>query len=145
MPLKVKCRTRYTSVEEEPVGVKFLKSSLTQQHFKEECDVNLIAMRYLQTGVLPDNDRPVFYGDVSNVPVDLMQAYEAIETAENNFMRLPSDVRKSIDNDPARLLEWISGNHDQAVKYGLVVQTETNVSEKEDKKASVIPDTKATE
>ena len=69
MPLKVKCRTRYTSVEEEPIGVKFLKSSLTQQHFREECDVNLIAARYLQTGVLPDNDRPVFYGDVSQVPV----------------------------------------------------------------------------
>lgn len=143
--MKIKCRTRYTSVDEAPIGIKFLKSSLAQQHFKEECDVNLIAARYLQTGVLPDNDRPVFYGDVSQIPVDLMDAYKAIELAEDNFMRLPSDVRKSIGNDPARLLEWISSNHDDAVRYGLVVQTEINVSEKEDKKASVTPDTKATE
>ena len=143
--MRIKCRTRYTSVDEEPIGVKFLKSSLTQQHFKDECDVNLIAARYLQTGVLPDNERPVFYGDVSQIPVDLMDAYQAIDLAEENFMRLPSDVRKSIDNDPSRLLEWISGNHDQAVKYGLVVQTNTNVSQNDVNKESVTPDTKATE
>jgi len=143
--MKIKCRTRYTSVDEEPIGVTFLKSSLTQQHFREECDVNLIADRYLQTGVLPDNERPVFYGDVSQIPVDLMDAYKAVELAEENFMRLPSDVRKSIDNDPSQLMAWIAANLQQAADYGLIVRKETNVSQDDVKNTSVKADDKPSE
>lgn len=142
---KVKCRTRYNSVDEEPIGITFLKSSLTQQHFKDECDVNLIAQRYLQTGVLPDNERPVFFGDVSKMPVNLMDAYKAVELAEENFMRLPSDVRLSINNDPAQLMDWIVANHDKAVSFGLVVPQDTNVSQKDEKNASVKADDKPSE
>lgn len=145
MPLKVKCRTRYTSIDEESVGIKFVRPSLTQQHFREECDVNRIAARYIQTGVLPDNERPVFFGDISQVPVDLMDAYRAIELAEDNFMRLPADVRKSIDNDPARLVDWIVGNRDAAVRYGLVVPGETNVPLNDEKKEPVTPDSNGSE
>lgn len=121
MASKVICRTRYSSIGEKPIGITFVRPSLAQQHFREECDINAIVRRYLQTGVLEhQSDAPVFYGDVSDLPVSLTDAYTAVERAESAFMSLPAEIRKSINNNPAQLLDWIVNNRDAAVKFGLI-------------------------
>lgn len=130
MASKVICRTRYSSVGEKPVGIIFERPSLAQQHFREECDINAIVRRYLQTGVLEhQSDAPVFYGDVSELPLTLTEAYAAVERAESAFMSLPSEVRKSINNDPAQLVDWIVNNRDMAAKFGLISAVAGNSSD----------------
>lgn len=121
---KLKCRTAYNARDEHFPGIVFVSDSLTQQHFKDECDVNKIVDRYVKTGILEHQSviEP-HYGDVSDLPTDLMAAYDAVGRAEAAFADLPSDVRKALDNDPARLQEWLVNpeNRADAEKYGLIM------------------------
>lgn len=141
---KVNCRTAYNARDDERVSLVCPDDGMTQQHFKMECDVNEIVRRYVQTGdpTLLEGSSPV-YANVSEMPTDLASAYAAIGQAEDAFMRLPSQVRKSLDNDPSRLVPWLADpeNKAVAVKFGLmnpsVEKNETNVpAENVEKKSS---------
>lgn len=117
-------RTAYNARDEEHVGISFVQPSMAQQHFKQESDVNYIVNRYLQTGLMEHvSERPPVYADMSafDGDMDLIRAYEAVERAEAGFMRLPSDLRKKLDNDPSKLESWLSdeSNRADAVKFGL--------------------------
>lgn len=121
---KIKCRTAFNARDEEHTGIEFTQPSLTQQHFKQEADVNYIVSRYLQTGQMENvNEQPPLYGDISSfgAEFDLRAAYEAVGRAEEGFLMLPSDVRKKLDNDPSKLISWLSdeSNRADAIKYGL--------------------------
>lgn len=121
---KLKCRTAYNARDEEKVGLIFAEDEgLTQQHFKDECDVNLILKRYVQTGVMEHtaNTEP-WFGDVSEVPTNLAESYENLARADAAFMALPAEIRKSLDNDPAKLESWLSEpeNRSKAEQFGLV-------------------------
>ena len=121
---KIVPRTAYNARDEEHVGIKFDQPSMAQQHFKQESDVNYIVNRYLQTGQWENvSERPPVYADMSafDGDMDLIRAYEAVERAEDGFMRLPSDLRKKLDNDPSKLVSWLfdEANRDDAVKFGL--------------------------
>ena len=48
-------------------GVVFKEASLTQQHFKDECDINHILDMYTRTGELPLNPKEMKYADVSSI------------------------------------------------------------------------------
>lgn len=132
---KVNCRTAYTARDDERVSLFCPDDGMTQQHFKMECDVNEIVRRFVQTGdaTLLEGSSPV-YANVSEMPTDLASAYAAIYQAEDAFMRLPSEIRKSLDNDPSRLGQWLADpdNKGVAVKFGLmnvpVEKNETKVS-----------------
>lgn len=120
---KVKFRTLYTARDEEHVGIVFPSDSLAQQQFRDDCDVNRIVDRYVKTGVLEHlSDVAPQYGDVTDVPTDLMAAYDAVGRAEVAFMQLPSQLRKELDNDPSRLSAWLrnENNRETAVRYGLM-------------------------
>jgi phage internal scaffolding protein len=106
-------------------GIKFEDESLTQQHFAQEADINVIMAYYQRTGILgdplnPGTDAPMF-GDFSNVQ-DFQKAQNAIIEANRAFMSLPSDVREKFNNDPGKLIEFLSNedNRDEAIKLGLV-------------------------
>lgn len=141
--LKLKCRTAYSAREEIFPGLIFAEDEgLTQQHFKAECDINTIVRNYAQTGILDHvSDQPPVYGDVSEVPLDLIASYEAVERAEAAFMSLPSEVRKSLDNDPTRLSTWISdpANRDAAIRSGLIVAPQETVVSKNDVLETALP------
>lgn len=137
--LKIKCRTAFNARDEEHRGIEFKKPSLCQQHFRDEADVNFIVNRYLQTGTWENvSERPPVYADMSAFEgdFDLIRAYEAVERAEDGFMRLPSDLRKKLDNDPSKLVSWLSmeENKADAIKYGLF-----NAPVKEEVKTSAEP------
>lgn len=122
MATKIKFRTVYSARDEEHKGILFTSDSLAQQHFRDECDVNVIVDRYVKTGVIEHTaEIPPHFADVSDIPMNLFDAYNAVEAAEAAFMDLPAKLRKSLDNDPSRLSEWLSdpSNRQAAVEYGL--------------------------
>lgn len=96
--------------------------SLTQQQFKEECDINEIARRFGITGELPVNGRAATYGDFTEVH-DFHSAMNAIRQAEESFMALPGLVRERFGQDPQRFVEFCSdpANVEEMRKLGLAV------------------------
>lgn len=133
-------------------GINFSDSpSLTQQQYKEECDlvkqINRLAVYGDPSGLVQNNKKPM-YGDFSEIP-DFITAHNTIIEANRMFMDLPSKVRKEFDNDPAKLIEFVSDskNYDKAVELGLIKKVENilDVQPKELTVSSEISQTQLTE
>lgn len=94
---------------------------MTDPSFEAECDVNNIVKRYVSTGLWPQNVRPGFWEDVTNMPEDLMAVHARLREAERSFMLLPSGVRSRFGNDPLQLLLFLEdpANAEEAVALGL--------------------------
>lgn len=106
-------------------GLSCSGPDLTQQHFKDESDVNNIIAKYQRTGLLTDPLKPSTrqprFGDFSDLP-DYQSALAMVEEVDDAFMELPASVRKRFDNDPVKVAEFLSdpSNRDEAIKLGLV-------------------------
>lgn len=118
-----KFRTRYSAVCDTP-GYSFHADSMTvQADFESTLIPNIINQH------IPANPNPPMFGDFSDTPEDLAEAYARVEAAEERFMSLPSDVRARFGNDPFRLLEFLQdeGNRDEAVKLGLCMPRKPSI------------------
>ena len=106
-------------------GLHCEDATLTQQHFKDECDINNILRQFNITGLLPESPLSPRYGDFTGIS-DYHTALNQVIAAENEFMALPAQIRSRFDNDPAKLIEFLenSNNKDEAIKLGLVNNTE---------------------
>jgi len=102
-------------------GLACEEPSLTQQHFKDETDINNILRQFNITGLLPEAPLSPRYGDFTGI-VDYHSALNAVIAAEDDFMTLPAQLRARFENDPAQLIEFLdnSANYDEAVKLGLI-------------------------
>ncbi|UOK21014.1 internal scaffolding protein [Chifec microvirus UA13_19] len=96
-------------------------SSLTQQEFKDECDINTIMRRYVHTGRMPALLTNAQYGDFSEVP-EYMEALNQVLNAQHLFGKLPSNLRDRFGHDPGKLLQFLSdkNNKDEAIALGLI-------------------------
>lgn len=81
------------------------KPSLTQQEFKESCDINNILAKFSvqaqALGVAPSQLMPQdqgTYGDFSNLD-DFQTAQNKIAFLNDQFSNLPSNVRRKFDDD----------------------------------------------
>jgi len=95
--------------------------SRTRQEFQDECDINVLMARYKTTGVMPSmNGSAPRYLDLTDTP-DLMTSLNIMNEATEAFMRLPSDVRRTFDNDPAEFVKFASDreNLPQMRQWGL--------------------------
>lgn len=113
----------YTRFNPPPkVGLEFTEPSMTEQHFKDECDINNIIKTYQQTGVLPSGDRQPLFGDFADFPQDLQSSQAYFDDAQERFMQLPAQLRKEFDNDPVKLLQFVAdgNNRDRAIELGLI-------------------------
>lgn len=105
-------------------GVTFTAPSLTQQHFKDEADINKIIARYNRTGVLVDPTTPrsgdALFGDFSEVK-DFSDAQNFICMAKEAFMELDSSIRRRFHNDPAELIAFLNdpSNIEEGRKLGI--------------------------
>lgn len=102
-----------------PVGEK----SMTDQSFKDECDVNNIISKFKKTGNLTHVARiQGTYGDFSDIP-DLQQAMQTVTDAQANFEALPSNIRSRFGNSPVEFLNFLSdpSNDQEAIKLGLKI------------------------
>jgi phage internal scaffolding protein len=101
----------------------FAKPSRTQQHFRDECDINRILERFNVTGQLPIGSVQPQYGDFSGI-TDYQSALNAVMAAQDSFLELPAKVRARFDNDPALFVEFASdeANRDEMKALGLLRQ-----------------------
>lgn len=106
----------YTRYNPPPqVSVKFSKPSLTQQQFRQECDINNIIASVNSAGVtnnpLWNGTRRPMYGDFSSIQdMDYLQAQNTFLDASARFMELPAKVRQQFNNNPAELLAYLQSN-----------------------------------
>ena len=103
---------------------------MTQQQFKEECDVNNILAKYRKTGLVTHlSKHQGKFGDFSSLE-DYQTSIGKIQEAQQSFLQLPSELRSKFENDPAKLIEFLSdaNNDEEAVKYGLKVKIHKEVS-----------------
>mgnify|MGYP003382125878 CR=1 FL=1 len=105
--------------------------TLTQQQFKEQCDINNIIKHYTQTGELPLSNKVGQFLDVSNVQ-DYQTALQTVFEAQHAFDALPSSIRSRFENDPNQLLAFIEddANHEEALTLGLLSSTATSKLQK---------------
>lgn len=81
--------------------------SLTQQHFKDDADINVLLERFKVTGVMPTNIRLPSFGDFTGVS-DYQSAANALLKAQDSFMQLPAQMRAQFHNSPQEFMEFCS-------------------------------------
>jgi len=97
-------------------------SSMTQQQFKSQCDINQIIKKYEKTGMLSHiNPNAGNYGDFTNLK-NFSENLNMVISAQNAFDALPSEIRKRFGNDPINLINFVedNSNYEEAIKLGLV-------------------------
>lgn len=108
-------------------GLEFTEPSLTDQSFKDECDMGKLIDRYNKTGFFYNplamhgqKPRAPMFEDFSDVPT-FQEAQEVIARSQAQFEALPSKVRDFFDNDPALMLAFVNDpkNYDKCVDLGI--------------------------
>lgn len=115
----MKFKTAYG--EKTRVPTKIVGKSMTQQNFKQECDINNILKRYKKNGIIEHvNKYQGQYADLSE-PVDYHTALGIVLSAQEAFDSLPSGIRKRFENDPAQFLGFVNDpeNLEEMVEMGL--------------------------
>lgn len=94
----------------------------TMQQFKDEADVNVIMSRYQATGVLPEDIDAGARQYLDATGYDFQTAQNLIAGANSLFEQLPSSIRNRVDNDPAKLLDFLRDpkNRGEAEEMGLI-------------------------
>lgn len=92
-------RSRFT-----PVKVQGLEcdpvEGMTQQHFKDECDINYLLKHYNDIPAPP----PV-YADCSQYN-DLQTAIDVVNSAAEDFQNVPADIRARFANNPVEFFNF---------------------------------------
>ena len=102
-------------------GLRCEDASLTQQHQKDQADINFIVEQFNVTGILPAAPVSPQYGDFTGIS-DYQSALNAVIDAQDEFMSLPANLRSRFDNDPANLINFLSNdeNRQEAIELGLI-------------------------
>ncbi len=109
-------------VSERPTAKNYEgEEALTKQEFKDECDINIIMRRYKKTGDLTHvRDHLGTGGDFSQVN-DFQMSLNMLIDAQDQFDRLPAELRKHCDHDPAVFIDWVDNpeNLQEAIRLGI--------------------------
>nr|QJB20248.1 MAG: internal scaffolding protein [Microvirus sp.] len=95
---------------------------MTQQHFRDECDVNTIMLKYGASRLLEHYGQfQGNYGDFTEVQ-DYQTSLNEVIKAEEMFMSLPSQLRSRFENDPSQFLSFVSdeANRSEMQSLGLL-------------------------
>lgn len=95
-----KVRDRYS---EDVIVVLNTGEGLTQQEFRDETDINLILQKYGVHAIAGEHP-PQVYRDVSK-DYDYMEAFQAVQEAQEAFAALPAHARRALGDDPIKLME----------------------------------------
>lgn len=131
-------RVRVRTINTEP--------TMTQQQFKEECDINNIVKKHANSGQITHlNPKRGAFHDFSQL-TDYQQMLDTVLSAQDAFQTLPADVRIKFRNDPAQLLQFLQDdkNYDEAIKLGLLdsEKTKQTLEKREKLKNANTPKTK---
>lgn len=112
------------------ISTRITSESLTQQQFKDECDINVIMKNYTETGTISHlRPSPGVYADLSQIG-DLKTALDELHRASEAFNLLPAKVRTRFNNDPAELVAFCSDskNLDEAIALGIAPPKSTSAN-----------------
>lgn len=95
--------------------------SLAVQSERDECDINTIVRRFGLTGELPGDLAMPQSGDFTGLP-DFHTAMNMVRSAQEEFLRVPADIRARFNNDPQMLMNFVDddANRDEAKRLGLL-------------------------
>ena len=97
--------------------------TMTQQQFKDECDINNILRKHGHDPVAFSalTRQGGMYADFSNI-TEYREMLDAVIYADQAFSALPAHLRARFGNDPSQLLDFIQdkNNYDEGVTLGLV-------------------------
>lgn len=112
-------------------AIHCLDETLTQQSFKDECDINVLMERYTLTGEIPPDLRAPQYADFTNV-TDYHSAMNAIAIAHEAFDAMPARVRERFNNDPEQFVVFCEdpANLPEITKLGLTKLTQGEQDER---------------
>lgn len=102
-------------------GIDCPEPTLTQQHMKDECDINVLVDRFVVTGDMPQRTMPPLQGDFTEIP-SYQEALNLMRAADLAFMALPAKIRNQFENDPGQFVEFCSNelNREELKKMGLL-------------------------
>lgn len=102
-------------------GLMCLDETLTQQSFKEECDINTIVRNFGVTGEMPNNVRMPLPPDFQET-MDYRESLEMIRQADAAFMQYPAELRARFENNPQKFADFIMDvdNKEEVGKLGLL-------------------------
>lgn len=104
--------------------------SKTDPSWAAETEANNVIAKYMKTGQFPQANRVGSYADMTEIG-DLHSAMEKVRAAQDAFMSLPSDLRLRFGNSPEAYLAFVQDkkNMDEALKLGLLIKNEKEVSD----------------
>lgn len=95
--------------------------SLTQQQFKDDCNVNVIMARYMKTGVIEHVTRArARFGDFGDLAEGVFEL-DKVAKAQQAFEMLPATLRNRFDNSIQGFFGFIGDpkNFDECVRMGI--------------------------
>ncbi len=98
------------------------QTTLTQQHCKDECNINLIISKSVKTGIIGTGSgtRKPQFGDYQNI--NYRDMVSKVTEGEQLFESLPSALRTRFDNSVEKLIEFIDNdeNREEAIDLGFL-------------------------
>lgn len=94
----------------------------TAQDKRNQCDINRIMERAKKNGIMPNfNQRKLIYADFASLPT-YQESLNKVIAMENEFMSLPAKTRKEFDNDPQKLLDFVTNpaNEEKSIELQLL-------------------------
>lgn len=91
----------------------------TDDRYASSLDINTVVNRYLSSGVpFPSLDDALYGFDLSgdNAPGNFEGLVNKLESASENFMKLPSSLRSMFDNDVSKFALYLSNSSDDDIK-----------------------------
>lgn len=83
----------------------------TQQHQRDDTDINVIVQRFNVHGVLPQGRTQPQYGDFTS-PGDYQECLNKVIEAQDAFDQLPAKARQHFRHDPAAFLAFLEAGPD---------------------------------
>jgi len=96
--------------------------SRTQQHFKADCDINVVVKRMLRGAPIPSIPK-AYYKDLASGPQSYHDALNYIAEAQLAFSTLPSQLREKYGNDPHN---WLQDSAWHNSPLDVIVPSDTN-------------------
>lgn len=111
------------------VQVFFDPESKVEKSHRQRVNINSI-MAKINRGVMPPIKSGGLYGDFSTVE-DFHTSVQRVQDANNDFLALPSEIRKKFHQNPAELIEFLNNpdNYEKAVEYGLIDRKDVSIED----------------
>lgn len=116
-------RSRY-ALGDPVKGLEFHEPSLTQQQFKDDCEIESLLKAHnlgQVMGILNNHGQQPLYADVSDIP-NFHDAQNHVARASEYFEGLPSDVRSRFNNSLSEFLTTLNdpGARDALTELGVL-------------------------